>query len=104
MQIPITEIVLRDKAEEKKMDQEKNQTKDSIKAGTGDLHFLLQLMDMKMPFGKYKGTLLPKLPVAYLEWFARKGFPQGKMGAMLQTVYEIKLNELDYLFEGLKQK
>jgi uncharacterized protein (DUF3820 family) len=48
--------------------------------------------------------LLPALPVAYLEWFARKGFPAGKLGAMLQTVYEIKLNGLEYLFEGLKQK
>jgi len=86
------------------MDQEKNQTINSAKAGGADSHFLLQLVDMKMPFGKYKGTLLPKLPISYLEWFARKGFPQGKTGAMLQTVYEIKLNGLEYLFEGLKKK
>ena len=86
------------------MDQEKNQTTNSAKANAADPHFLIQLVAMKMPFGKYKGTLLPKLPIAYLEWFARKGFPPGKFGAMLQTVYEIKLNGLDYLFEGLKQK
>ena len=73
-------------------------------ANAVDPNFLLQLMSMKMPFGKYKGTLLPALPVAYLEWFARKGFPAGKLGAMLQTVYEIKLNGLEYLLEGLKKK
>jgi uncharacterized protein (DUF3820 family) len=86
------------------MDQEKNQTADPAEANAADPNFLLQMMDMKMPFGKYKGTLLPKLPIAYLEWFARKGFPTGKLGAMLQTVYEIKLNGLEYLFEGLKRK
>jgi uncharacterized protein len=30
---------------------------------------LLQLVNMKMPFGKYKGTTLGDLPVSYLEWF-----------------------------------
>jgi len=86
------------------MDQEKNQTINSAEANGADPHFLKQMMEMKMPFGKYKGTLLPELPVAYLEWFARKSFPQGKLGAMLQTVYEIKLNGLEYLFQGLKRK
>ncbi len=38
---------------------------------------LLQLVTMKMPFGKYKDTLLCDLPVSYLEWFQRKGFPKG---------------------------
>lgn len=65
---------------------------------------LLQFVQMKMPFGKYKDTLLCNLPVSYLEWFARKGFPKGKLGVLLQTVYEIKLNGLDYLLEPLKKK
>ena len=65
---------------------------------------LLQLVQMKMPFGKFKDTLLCDLPVAYLEWFARKGFPKGKLGVLLQTVYEIKLNGLGYLLEPLKKK
>ena len=65
---------------------------------------LLQIVNMKMPFGKYKDTLLCNLPVSYLEWFARKGFPQGKLGMLLQTVYEIKLNGLGYLLEPLKKK
>jgi uncharacterized protein len=64
---------------------------------------LLQLVKMKMPFGKYKDRLLCDLPVSYLEWFARKGFPKGKLGMLLQTLYEIKLNGLEYLLAPLKK-
>ena len=63
---------------------------------------LLQLVKMQMPFGKYKGTVLCNLPIAYLEWFNRKGFPGGKLGILLQTLYEIKLNGLEYLLQPLK--
>lgn len=63
---------------------------------------LLDLVTMQMPFGKYKGTLLCNLPVSYLEWFQRKGFPEGKLGMLLQTIYEIKLNGLEYLLKPLK--
>ena len=64
---------------------------------------LLTLIKMKMPFGKYKDRLLCDLPVSYLEWFARKGFPAGKLGMLLQTLYEIKLNGLEYLLTPLKK-
>jgi uncharacterized protein (DUF3820 family) len=64
---------------------------------------LLQLVEMKMPFGKYKGTILCNLPIHYLEWFARKGFPEGKLGVLLQTIYEIKLNGLEGLLKPLKE-
>lgn len=65
---------------------------------------LLQLVNMQMPFGKYKGTLLCNLPVSYLEWFQRKGFPEGKLGMLLQTMLEIKMNGLEYLLVPLKKK
>ena len=65
---------------------------------------LLQLVTMKMPFGKYKGTLLCDLPVFYLEWFQRQGFPDGKLGMLLATIYEIKINGLEKLLEPLKKK
>ena len=64
---------------------------------------LLQLVQMKMPFGKYKGTLLCDLPVSYLEWFQRKGFPKGKLGILLVTIYEIKINGLVHLLGPLKR-
>lgn len=63
---------------------------------------LKDLVVMKMPFGKYKGSVLCNLPISYLEWFARKGFPPGKMGMLLSTLYEIKLNGLEYLLTPLK--
>ena len=65
---------------------------------------LLQLVSMKMPFGKYKGTVLCNLPVSYLEWFQRKGFPKGKLGVLLATMYEIKINGLEQLLTPLKNK
>lgn len=64
---------------------------------------LLQLVQMEMPFGKYKGRVLCNLPVSYLEWFNQKGFPEGKLGMLLRTLYEIKLNGLEFLLEPLKK-
>jgi uncharacterized protein (DUF3820 family) len=69
-----------------------------------DPQLLLQLVKMQMPFGKYKGTVLCNLPVSYLEWFQRKGFPEGKLGVLLATLYEIKMNGLEQLLEPLKRK
>ncbi len=68
-----------------------------------DKQILIQLVTMRMPFGKYKGTVLCDLPIFYLEWFKRKGFPVGKLGVLLETIYEIKLNGLAYLLEPLKK-
>ena len=65
--------------------------------------FLLDLVNVKMPYGRFKGTLLCNLPVSYLEWFNRKGFPDGKLGMLLQTMLEIKMNGLDSLLEPLKK-
>ncbi|MCJ8152979.1 DUF3820 family protein [Chryseobacterium sp. SSA4.19] len=55
---------------------------------------LKEICIVKMPFGKYEGTVLADLPVSYLEWFHRKGMPTGKLGMQLSTIYEIKLNGL----------
>lgn len=68
-----------------------------------DREILLTLVRMKMPFGKYKGTILCDLPLPYLEWFATKGFPDGKLGMLIATVYEIKMNGLSHLLEPLKK-
>ena len=65
---------------------------------------LIDLVKLKMPFGRYKGTILANLPVSYLEWFQRKGFPEGKLGMMLATMYEIKSNGLEYLLEPLRNR
>jgi len=62
------------------------------------------LVATKMPFGKYKDTLICNLPEAYLVWFHQKGFPKGKVGMLLATMYEIKLNGLEYLLAPLRNK
>jgi len=70
---------------------------------TPDVKVMMELVTVKMPFGRYKDTLLCNLPVSYLEWFARKGFPAGRLGVLLNTMFEIKLNGLEYLLEPLKK-
>jgi len=68
-----------------------------------DPQLLQQLVTIKMPFGKYKDRLLCDLPVSYLEWFQQKGFPKGKLGILLEVIYEIKINGLEGLLTPLKQ-
>ena len=58
-------------------------------AGTNP-EILLPLVSMKMPFGRFKDRLLYQLPVSYLEWFQRKGFPDGKLGVLLSTMLRDK--------------
>lgn len=55
-----------------------------------------------MPFGKYAGRLLIDLPEPYVVWLAGRGFPKGKLGRMLGTVHEIKVNGLEFLFDPLR--
>jgi uncharacterized protein (DUF3820 family) len=64
---------------------------------------LIELAEQRMPFGRYQGSLLIDLPEHYVVWFANSGFPEGKLGRMLQTVYVIKVNGLEYLFEPLRR-
>ena len=52
-----------------------------------------------MPFGKYKGDRLVDLPEPYVVWFKKQGFPRGELGRMLEIVYTVKLNGLEYLFD-----
>lgn len=64
---------------------------------------LKEICMVKMPFGKYQGTVLADLPVSYLEWFQRQGMPKGKLGMQLATVYEIKLNGLTDLLIPIRR-
>lgn len=67
-----------------------------------DSNILVELLKTEMPFGKYKGVLICNLPEPYLVWFYQKGFPKGKLGMLMSTMYEIKLNGLEYLLKPLK--
>jgi uncharacterized protein (DUF3820 family) len=65
---------------------------------------LLDLVKVRMPYGKYKDKILCDIPVSYLEWMNSKGWPAGKLGQQLATVYEIKLNGLEYLLKPLRNQ
>lgn len=65
---------------------------------------LVDLVRVSMPYGKYKGYKICDLPEHYLVWYYSKGFPDGNLGMLLNTMYEIKLNGLEYLLRPIKQK
>ncbi|MGH1429698.1 MAG: DUF3820 family protein [Neptuniibacter sp.] len=64
---------------------------------------LLKLATMKMPFGKYQGRVLMDLPEDYLLWFAKKGFPRGELGLLLELMLELQINGLESLLNPLRR-
>ena len=71
-------------------------------ASEAEAAILNKLVTVRMPFGKYKNRLLCDLPAFYLEWFASKGFPEGKLGTYLSLLHTIKTNGLDHILDELK--
>lgn len=69
-----------------------------------DKNFLIKLAHTKMPFGKYKDRFLINLPEHYVVWYRNKGFPKGKLGEMLETVYTLKVNGLEDLIWNIKKQ
>jgi len=68
-----------------------------------DKQILLDIVNKEMPYGKYAGRLICNIPIHYLEWMAGKeAWPNGRMGILLKTLYEIKLNNLDYILHEIK--
>jgi uncharacterized protein (DUF3820 family) len=65
---------------------------------------LIRLVQVQMPYGKYKGTLIADLPGNYLNWFAREGFPSGELGRLLALMHEIDHNGLKHLLGPLREK
>ena len=85
-------------------DGEWGQGKDNMmENATPDPGVLLKITKTRMPFGRYKGRLLIDLPEHYVLWFAKKGFPEGELGRMLNILYEVKVNGLEYLFDPLRR-
>jgi uncharacterized protein (DUF3820 family) len=67
-----------------------------------DKQDLLKLARTPMPFGKYKGRVIIDLPEEYLLWFAKKGFPEGQLGRLMQLALEIRINGLEHILQPLK--
>ena len=65
-------------------------------------NILTELVSVRMPYGKYKGRLICDLPEPYLVWYQSKGFPNVKLGELLSSMYEIRLNGLEYLLKPLR--
>jgi uncharacterized protein len=61
------------------------------------------LLTTEMPYGKYKGRLIADLPGNYLNWFAREGFPRGKLGQLLALMHELDHNGLNCLLAPLRK-
>lgn len=65
-----------------------------------------------MPFGKFGPAHFPPdglpiydLPAEYLMWFANKaGFPKGRLGQLLQMVYQMKADGSDSAFDPLRKR
>ena len=64
---------------------------------------LIELAHYRMPFGKFKNRYLVDLPEAYLLWFRQKGFPDGKLGVLLESMLEIKINGLEPLIRKIQK-
>lgn len=64
---------------------------------------LQALVHYVMPFGKYKGRVLADLPGNYLAWFARQGFPPGRLGQLLALMHELDHNGLKPLLTPLRR-
>lgn len=67
-----------------------------------DPTLLTDLKTVQMPYGKYKGLTLRSLPEPYLVWMHQQNaFPKGRLGMLLATLYEMKLNGLESLLDGI---
>ncbi|MFC4690966.1 DUF3820 family protein [Dokdonia genika] len=64
---------------------------------------LIELAHYRMPFGKYKGKYLVDLPESYYVWFRQQGFPEGKIGRLLQEMMEIKINGLEPMVRKIQR-
>lgn len=67
-----------------------------------DMGMLVEIARMRMPFGRYAGTRLIDLPEPYVVWFRNRGFPRGRLGQLLATLYEVKANGLEAMLAPLR--
>lgn len=69
-----------------------------------DTSILTDIVQKRMPFGRFKDYLLCDLPIEYLLWFKQKGLPKGRLGVLMENVLELKYNDLYHIIAGLKKR
>lgn len=62
---------------------------------------LIDLAQATMPFGKYSGRPLIRLPEEYLLWFQSKGFPPGRLGQLMALALLVRSEGLESLITPL---
>ena len=70
----------------------------------GDPDLMAKLSSFRMPFGKYATQLLIDLPLPYLNWFSRQGFPAGELGRLMRIVQETKADGLEEFFDVMRHR
>lgn len=75
----------------------------NIQGTYGDPNLLLKLAKYRMPFGKHSTTYLIDLPLPYLNWFSKKGFPQSELGELMRIVYETKSDGMEHFLEQVRE-
>ena len=73
-------------------------------------NLLNEIAKARMPFGKFgrqayppAGVPIIDLPPEYLAWFKERGFPKGRLGELMEQVYEIKNVGMDAVFDPIRQ-
>jgi len=71
------------------------------------MHFqpndLEAVANVTMPFGKFKGTRIHRLPEAYLIWFSERGFPTGQLGTLMNLALTLKIDGIEHLTQPLER-
>jgi hypothetical protein len=67
---------------------------------------LCDLTMYRMPFGRFQHRLLHTLPYEYLHWFVERGggFPKGRLGELMDFVYQTKSVGAEIVFAGLPRE
>ncbi|MDG1357882.1 MAG: DUF3820 family protein [Akkermansiaceae bacterium] len=71
---------------------------------------LVEIGDFHMPFGRFgpkdfppRGLPIMDLPEEYLAWFQQRGFPNGRLGELLEMVWSIKDVGMDGVFDPMRK-
>ena len=63
-----------------------------------------EIAKTQMPFGRFSGSKLYELPAEYLQWFAGKSWPAGRLGVLMRIVYQMKADGSDIAFDVYRGK